>query len=68
MTEEYEYDLIQDGAPVAGAWSKNKERALQEIWHYAKVYSQDGPVKILQKKPVRKVIYNELRRKRRNDR
>jgi hypothetical protein len=40
------YDLLQEGVVVASVSSNNKENALKEIWHYALVYLQDGPVTI----------------------
>lgn len=40
-----EFELIQDGTPMASTFGK-REDALREIQHYAAVYSQDGPVEI----------------------
>lgn len=45
MNEETEFELVQDGIPVARAVG-SREFAWQEIQHYAAVYSQDGPVEI----------------------
>ena len=45
MNEETEFELVQDGMPVARAVG-SREFAWQEIQHYAAVYSQDGPVEI----------------------
>ncbi|MBR8657643.1 DUF551 domain-containing protein, partial [Achromobacter sp. Marseille-Q0513] len=42
---EAHFDLWQDGMVVASA-SGPRAQALQEIQHYAAVYSQDGPVQI----------------------
>lgn len=43
--EVTEFELIQDGIPVAGASGK-REDAWREIQHYAAQYSEDGPVEI----------------------
>ncbi|MGB6105683.1 MAG: hypothetical protein WBF88_17710 [Pusillimonas sp.] len=43
--EDAEFELIQDGTPMASTFGK-REDALREIQHYAAVYSQDGPVEI----------------------
>ena len=43
---DYVYRLFQDGVQVARVDCADKERAQQEIMHYAMVYSQDGPVQI----------------------
>lgn len=40
-----EFELVQDGVPVASASGK-RESAWPEICHYAAVYGQDGPVEI----------------------
>lgn len=45
MNQETEFELVQDGIPVATAIGK-REDAWQEIQHYASVYSQAGPVEI----------------------
>lgn len=45
MNEETEFELVQDGMPVARAVG-SREFSWQEIQHYAAVYSQDGPVEI----------------------
>jgi hypothetical protein len=44
MTESYR--LIQDGQPVAWGEGPNADA---EIYHYAAVYVQDGPVTIQKK-------------------
>jgi hypothetical protein len=41
--EVTEFELIQDGIPVAGS-SGPREEAWREIQHYAAQYSEDGPV------------------------
>lgn len=43
--ERTRFRLIQDGIPVA--WAEGPS-ALDEIKHYAFVYSQDGPVRVEQ--------------------
>lgn len=43
--EVTEFELIQDGIPVAGS-SGPREGAWREIQHYAAQYSEDGPVEI----------------------
>lgn len=45
MTEEVEFELVQDGIPVAKVIG-SREFAWQEIQHYAAVYGEDGPVEI----------------------
>ena len=44
------YELWQDGMIVAAVDCNDEELAKKEIQHYALVYSQDGPVKIVKKK------------------
>lgn len=43
----YRYKLIQDGMIVARVECPNEEQAKNEINHYAMMYQQDGPVKIV---------------------
>lgn len=45
MNQETEFELVQDGIPVASAVG-SREDAWREIQLYASVYSQDGPVEI----------------------
>ena len=45
MNQETEFELVQDGIPVASAFG-SREDAWREIKHYAAEYSQDGPVEI----------------------
>lgn len=45
MNQETEFELVQDGIPVASAFG-SREDAWREIQHYAAEYSQDGPVEI----------------------
>jgi hypothetical protein len=47
-TGEYEFELWQDDVPVAEVSSRDLERAFRDICHYAAMYGQDGPVKIIQ--------------------
>ena len=42
----YEFELWQDGAPVASACGTDRRKALDEILHYAHQYAEDGPVSI----------------------
>lgn len=42
----YRFELWQDGMVVAGVDAADLDDAMTEIMHYAKVYSQDGPVEI----------------------
>jgi hypothetical protein len=44
---ETEFEVWQDGIAVATCYGP-RERALDEARHYAWVYSQDGPVKIME--------------------
>ena len=36
--------ILQDGVNVAGVFSKSRDILLQELRHYASIYSEDGPV------------------------
>ncbi len=45
---EYEFEVWQDGIPAAEAASIDRERALREAFHYAAMYGQDGPVRIME--------------------
>jgi len=57
---EYDYCLLEmpHELEVTRVMSQNKEDAEREIQHYALMYSQDGPVKIVRRsrklKPERK--------------
>lgn len=48
----YRYQLIQDGVVVAAVESNDEALAEREIKHYAMVYEQDGPVKIVKKRKI----------------
>lgn len=43
----YKYKLIQNGLIMAVVESSEKEYAIREIKHYAMMYGEDGPVKII---------------------
>jgi len=45
MSADAEFQITQDGIIVAAA-EGTRDRAWEEIQHYAAVYSQDGPVEI----------------------
>ena len=45
------FQLWQDGMMVAMVECENRHSAMKEIAHYAAVYEQDGPVKIVEVKP-----------------
>lgn len=45
--KRYGYKLIQGGIVVAQVEASTDEEAKQAIAHYAMMYSQDGPVKIV---------------------
>ncbi len=47
MKKRYRYNLIQDNIVVASVDALSEAQALQEINHYAVMYSQDRPVKIV---------------------
>lgn len=51
MTDETgtfaDFEVRQDGMTVAMS-SGPRERALADIMHYASVYSQDGPVEVVE--------------------
>ena len=49
------FQLWQDGMLVAAVDCENRHSAMKEIAHYAAVYEQDGPVKIVEVKPRRAV-------------
>ena len=57
---EYEFEVIQDG--MLPVYLVEKMRVMTEIMRYARVYGQDGLVKVVQKKPRRRVVLN-LRKK-----
>lgn len=42
--KQYSAKLIQEGIEVAGVSGPDKEVVLREIFHYALIYEQDGPV------------------------
>ena len=46
---EYDYRLIQDGVQVARVICNIKDDAEREISHYAMMYGQDGPLKIVRR-------------------
>ena len=48
---EHTFEGFQDGVMVFSATSSSRDRALTEAMHYAKVYRQDGPVLVKEKKP-----------------
>lgn len=52
MNDDYEFEVWQDGIPVATAASTDRAAALREAMHYAAVYGQDGPVKVAEVKRV----------------
>ncbi|MFA6043600.1 MAG: hypothetical protein WC718_01335 [Phycisphaerales bacterium] len=46
MDDEFEFEVWQDGVPVATATASTREAALREAMHYMAMYGQDGPVKL----------------------
>lgn len=42
----YKFNLYQDGMLAASSEAESREKALQEILHYAGVYLQEGAVRI----------------------
>lgn len=54
MSEDFRFELWQEGIMVAAVNSPNYHRGLREIAHYANVYAQDGPVQIKEKSSHRK--------------
>jgi len=44
----HEFELWQDGIPVAMTNAESRDDALREIKHYAAVYGQDGPVEVFE--------------------
>lgn len=43
---EYEFEVWQDGQPVAWANANSLAAAAREASHYAAIYQQDGPVEV----------------------
>jgi hypothetical protein len=60
MSERHRFQLWQDGIMVAAVDCANRHSAMKEIAHYAAVYEQDGPVKIVEVKPRRRVAVGPL--------
>lgn len=52
----YRYKLMQNGIQVAMVEAPNKDEAFGEIQHYAMIYGQDGPVKIVEVKPKKRKV------------
>lgn len=50
IEERHRFQLWQDGIMVAAVDCTNRHTAMNEIAHYATVYEQDGPVKIVEVK------------------
>jgi hypothetical protein len=50
VEERHRFQLWQDGIMVAAVDCANRHSAMKEIAHYAVVYEQDGPVKIVEVK------------------
>lgn len=52
MTEDFEFEIWQDGLPVAETAGRDRATALREAMreamHYMAVYGQDGPVKLFE--------------------
>jgi len=44
---EYEFEVWQDGQPVAWANARSLSDAAREAGHYAAIYQQDGPVTVV---------------------
>lgn len=44
--DDVEFEVWQDGIPVASAAARDRDTALREARHYAAVYGQDGPVEV----------------------
>jgi hypothetical protein len=47
---EFEFEIWQDGIRVVQVSAPTFDKASREIWHYAMVYGQDGPVDRLERK------------------
>lgn len=47
-TGEYEFEVWQEGIPVAEVSARDLHDAFREACHYAAMYGQDGPVRIVQ--------------------
>lgn len=43
--------VYQDGVRVAAVYAGTREQAEKEVAHYAMMYSQNGPVKVVIRKP-----------------
>jgi hypothetical protein len=58
MEDEAEYEVHQNGMPVAFAGGPH-EQAFREAMHYAAVYGQDGPVQVVRVIPITKDNSND---------
>ena len=45
---DHVFEIVQDGMVVAKAISPKRTIAYREAMHYAMVYRQDGPVKLIE--------------------
>lgn len=48
--DDFNFEVWQDGLPVAEVNGNDRADALREILHYAAMYGQDGPVEIYEVK------------------
>ena len=48
FADEFEFEIWQDGMPVASTTSENRSAALKDAMHYMAMYGQDGPVKLFE--------------------
>ncbi len=53
MSDEHEFEVWQDGGPVAWACGADREAVWREARHYASQYGQDGPVEVFEVRTVR---------------
>ncbi len=47
MSDDYHFDIMQDGVFAAGASGADLDSVRREMLHYAAVYLQDGPIEIV---------------------
>jgi len=60
LTEtEHVYHLFKNNVLVGEVRSFDAEQAVREIYHYAAVYSMDGPVTIKIKPKIRRQLFRD---------
>jgi hypothetical protein len=62
MNQRWMFEVIQDGLVVAEGSGPDRQRVTSEANHYVMMYSQDGPVNAVVRKPGEKQGLAEKRR------